>query len=211
MSSCRADKRQNLIVKRVLTSFNDYFYCKYIEMTTFVKIIKSDMKHLISRLYLATLLLGILIAFPSCSDDSTENDATYSRQLVGSWQMVFTSDQSINELRYHFSNNSFEYQSYTAIDEGKKAKVVYISGTWNIQKGVLQLYYDLDSFRTEGMSAEESFSIKDGFSKDNMLLADMNADNKPYGPTISFGSQGGIDTMRLSSINGTFVRVASGN
>lgn len=146
------------------------------------------------------------LGFIGCNDDDTENDAALTQQLMGSWQMISEGDKTTTMLTYTFRAQEFTYSTSVTEQQGMKGKTMTISGAWNVQKGILQFNYDLESLHCEGYTASEEAQIYDGFYKDNLLLQDMNSRKEPYGPTLSFGNQGNQETMRLSTIPGSFTR-----
>ena len=160
------------------------------------------MNRLIIWLSAAIICLG----FTACNDDNTENDAALTQQLMGSWQLISENDKSTNLLAYTFRAQEFIYSTSVTTENGMKAQTMTISGAWNVQKGVLQLNYDLESLHCEGYTASEEKQIYDGFYKENLLLKDMNNRKEPYGPTLTFGTQGNQETLTLSNIPGAFTR-----
>lgn len=148
----------------------------------------------------------ICLGFTACNDDNTENDAALTQQLIGSWHLISENDKSTNMLAYTFRAQEFIYSTSVTTENGMKAQTMTISGAWNVQKGILQLNYDLESLHCEGYTASEEKQIYDGFYKENLLLQDMNNRKEPYGPTVTFSTQGNQETLTLSNISGAFTR-----
>lgn len=156
-----------------------------------------------------TLLAAMLLCFcfTACNDDATENDAAYTQQLIGHWRLTYATSDSSTEISYRFESGKFTYSTYTTTQNGMKATEVYVTGTWNVQKCTLQLYYDLSTLRCEGMSQAQAKEVEESMYKDNLLLQDMNKDGKPYGAYITFVDNNGKQGLKLSTINGTFVKI----
>lgn len=148
----------------------------------------------------------ICLGFTACNEDNTENDAALTQQLIGSWQLISENDKNTTLLAYTFRAQEFIYSTSVTTENGMSAKTMTISGVWNVQKGILQLNYDLESLRCVGYTASEEKQIYDGFYKENLLLKDMNDRKEPYGASVIFGNQGNKETLTLSNIPGAFTR-----
>ena len=157
---------------------------------------------LFSMLALITCLLS------GCNEDATKDDSMLSQEILGSWTLSFQSDNTSNSMHYTFKDKTFTYATYATKMDDPTIKSLTINGTWRIYKGVLELTYDLQSLSTDGYDAQETKNIYDGFYNENLLVNDMMNSSSPYGKTVTFSQSGNVQTMRLSSISGSFVRTS---
>lgn len=151
-----------------------------------------------------------LAGFVSCNDDGTENDAPYTARLVGSWQMSNSNDELSIQSNYRFDRNSSFVYSFSSMHlDDITVRAWSVRGAWNVRKGVLQLSYDLETFRAEGYSEKEVKEMEADLRDSNLLLSEMNQNGRPFGPTISFLDIDGKEMLRFSDENGYYERVGN--
>lgn len=164
------------------------------------------MKKILALLFMFVALTGLV----SCNDDGTENDAPYTARLVGSWQMSNSNDELTIQSGYRFDSHSSFVYSYSSMNlKDITMRTWSIRGAWNVKKGVLQLSYDLETFRADGYSATEIKEMEAGIRDHNLLLSEMNQKGRPFGPTISFVNVDGKEMLKLSDVNGYYERVGN--
>lgn len=162
------------------------------------------------KIFALLSLMLALVCLPSCNEDATQNDAPLTAQLMGTWLMNQSSKDFIITDSYIFQSQSrFRYSySYTDMHEAKM-KAWSVSGAWNVKKGVLQLSYDVDTYRAEGYSQSEMNEMKQTMIDNNQMLQDMNKNNRPFGNSIEFKNIDGRTVLLINGVNGYYERVAN--
>lgn len=156
-------------------------------------------------LFMAVALLGL----SACNDDATENDALYTVQIKGTWYNQSGNDDNVISQTYKFGTDRFVWNnSYMDMDE-MLMKTWSVEGAWNVQKGVLQMSYDLESFKATGYTDVEQRGFKTMLESENLMLSDMNRKGRPYGREISFNTVDGRTVLVLYGVNGYFERVGN--
>lgn len=162
-----------------------------------------------TKSFILPLLAMLCLILPACNDDATKNDAALAEEIIGRWSLEFESDNTYSGLTYTFNNTKeFIYVTSASTNDDPMPKTMSVRGTWRIYKGVLELTYNLDTFTTTGYTEQEVAGLYSGLTDNNKLVADLKNSGQPYGQEVTFGKSGNTDTMRLSFINGTFMRVS---
>ncbi|MCM1320028.1 MAG: hypothetical protein NC217_06560 [Muribaculaceae bacterium] len=158
---------------------------------------------------LTFLFLTIALVLPSCNDDeSTENDGLYSRKLVGTWQNSNTYGDKSSAVSLIL--NAYGDFVYTSSEEDSKTltkKMWTVPGAWNVQRGVLQLKYDVEDLRYSGLSDDEVQIIRMQLKNSNSVLTQSNKQGKTFGYGVSFEVMNGKEVLYLSGFNGYFQRL----
>lgn len=158
-------------------------------------------------LSLLPLMLMMLFVLPACNEDTDEADNSKEQQLIGTWRSYSASDNVSQTQSYRFTQNEFTYTKGESLESGTRNKGYSVSGVWNVQKGTLQLSYDLQTLRCDNMSDAEIRSLQNSMTDNNTLLAESNKKGHPYGATVTFETQGSRVVMRLSGNATVFERV----
>lgn len=162
------------------------------------------MKKIFALLFAAILLTGL----PACNEDNTENDAAYTAQLIGSWVMNYGNSEYSTSHYYNFEATKFTY-TYTTNNLAEFSESSWtIKGTWNVKQGILQLYFDIDSYRAEGYTESEMKSQLSELISYNDALAKNNKKGRAFGPEISFKTVNDETVLQLKGANGYFKRVS---
>ncbi|MCM1005223.1 MAG: hypothetical protein NC402_02880 [Prevotella sp.] len=157
---------------------------------------------------LTLLFAAIVLVLPSCNDDATENDALYTNQILGMWQLNHSYDDTTTSIGFTFqADGTFYYLNSITDMKTAKGKQWSVSGAWNIHKATLQLSYDMDKFMISGYTDEEARAIRSDLIAHNSILEESNKQGHAYGSTIEFVTVNGRSAMRLSGINGDFIRI----
>lgn len=143
----------------------------------------------------------------SCNEDATTNDIPLSQTLIGSWQMnTNTSDQTASQT-YRFTEHQFIWSTTSVSADAVSQRTWSVRGDWRIYKGVLECYYDLDTFTTLNYSETEAKDLKNALEKENLMLSDMRKKKHPYGLVVEFGTMNGKQVLYLNGVNGYFERL----
>lgn len=162
------------------------------------------MKKIFSLLFAAILLT----ALPACNEDNTENDAAYTAQLIGSWLMNYGNSEYTTSHYYSFDATKFTY-TYTTNNLAEFSERSWtVKGSWNVKQGILQLYYDLDSFRAEGYTEKEMKSMISDLDYNNSVLSKNNKKGRAFGSEISFTTVNDETVLQLKGANGYFKRLS---
>lgn len=162
------------------------------------------MKKLLSLLFIA-----IALVLPACNDDdASENDGLYTQKLIGTWQYSNTYDDKEASISIVLNaNGNFVYNSSEVDLKNPTMKMWTVPGAWNVQRGVLQLRYDLDQFRATGLSESEVSNVTYQLKSSNSILETSNKEGKTFGYGINFETVNGKEVLYLSGINGYFQRL----
>lgn len=168
---------------------------------------RKTMIYIMKKL-LVLLFAAVVLVLPACNEDATEYDAAYSSQLIGTWNKSFENSEMMKTENYRFDEGRFTYACSILNIKESKERSYTVGGSWNIYKGVLQVSYDLESLQTRGYSDTEKQDLYDNMEDANLMLKQMNDEDKPFGSTIEFEVLNGQEIMRLSGVNGYFVRIS---
>lgn len=174
------------------------------------------MKKLLTFLF-AVMAIGLV----SCNDDPSDSDNVLASQLPGIWRLSNTYEVPVPDTNpteyntysdtktYEFkANGEFYYSESTMKATDLKAMQWSVSGAWNVRKGLLQLNYDIDSYRSSGFTETEvSQKLKD-LKDSNALLKELNDGGHAYGPEISFDVQNNKPVLKLAGYNGVFEKAS---
>lgn len=136
-----------------------------------------------------TLIMFAMLSLVSCNeayDDS--KDKELSSQLRGTWVLDESQQNENNEtvlarnVVFNFTNSNFKVAySRTTIS---KTSGYSVTGSWRINRQVLELRYDLASLQTTGMTSEEENILLSSLKSNNLLLDDLKDTNQSYGMPI---------------------------
>lgn len=163
------------------------------------------------KLFLFLTLLLTVVALPSCNDDDADdNDAPLTSSLIGSWRLEENTKDFMLTQFFNFKTGSTFSYNYESTDmKLAKMRAWSVNGSWNVRKGVLQLSYDISTFRSEGFSQSEEKALLESLRNNNDVLSEMNKNGRPYGNTIEFKTIDNKTVLILTGINGYFIRVGN--
>jgi hypothetical protein len=163
------------------------------------------------KFFLFLTLLLTVVALPSCNDDDADdNDAPLTSSLIGSWRLEENTKDFMLTQFFNFKTGSTFSYNYESTDmKLAKMRAWSVNGSWNVRKGVLQLSYDISTFRSEGFSQSEEKALLESLRNNNDVLSEMNKNGRPYGNTIEFKTIDNKTVLILTGINGYFIRVGN--
>lgn len=163
------------------------------------------------KFFLFLTLLLTVVALPSCNDDDADdNDAPLTSSLIGSWRLEENTKDFMLTQFFNFKTGSTFSYNYESTDmKLAKMRAWSVNGSWNVRKGVLQLSYDISTFRSEGFSQSEEKALLESLRNNNDVLSEMNKNGRPYGNTIEFKTIDNKTVLILTGINGYFMRVGN--
>lgn len=163
------------------------------------------------KFFLFLTLLLTVVALPSCNDDGADdNDAPLTSSLIGSWRLEENTKDFMLTQFFNFKTGSTFSYNYESTDmKLAKMRAWSVNGSWNVRKGVLQLSYDISTFRSEGFSQSEEKALLESLRNNNDVLSEMNKNGRPYGNTIEFKTIDNKTVLILTGINGYFIRVGN--
>lgn len=137
--------------------------------------------------FLASLMM--LLPLTSCNEEADHSaDQRITEQLPGQWTYS-TSQTSEDGLQVSARTTNFTFMSSrfeVTVERSQLSKVTTfsISGTWNIKNETLQLYYNLESLVTSGMTKDEERALWSQFNSNNKMLDDLRDSKQAYGLRI---------------------------
>lgn len=163
------------------------------------------------KFFLFLTLLLTVVALPSCNDDDADdNDAPLTSSLIGSWRLEENTKDFMLTQFFNFKTGSTFSYNYESTDmKLAKMRAWSVNGSWNVRKGVLQLSYDISTFRSEGFTQSEEKALLESLRNNNDVLSEMNKNGRPYGNTIEFKTIDNKTVLILTGINGYFLRVGN--
>lgn len=163
------------------------------------------------KFFLFLTLLLTVVALPSCNDDDADdNDAPLTSSLIGSWRLEENTKDFMLTQFFNFKTGSTFSYNYESTDmKLAKMRAWSVNGSWNVRKGVLQLSYDISTFRSEGFTQSEEKALLESLRNNNDVLSEMNKNGRPYGNTIEFKTIDNKTVLILTGINGYFIRVGN--
>lgn len=163
------------------------------------------------KIFLFLTLLLTVVALPSCNDDDADdNDAPLTSSLIGSWRLEENTKDFMLTQFFNFKTGSTFSYNYESTDmKLAKMRAWSVNGSWNVRKGVLQLSYDISTFRSEGFTQSEEKALLESLRNNNDVLSEMNKNGRPYGNTIEFKTIDNKTVLILTGINGYFLRVGN--
>lgn len=163
------------------------------------------------KLFLFLTLFLTVVALPSCNEDNADdNDAPLTSALIGSWRLEENTNDFMLSQFFNFKTGSAFSYNYESTDmKVAKMRAWSVNGSWNVRKGVLQLSYDISTFRAEGFTQSEEKALLESLRNNNELLSEMNKNGRPYGNTIEMKTIDNKTVLILTGINGYFVRVGN--
>lgn len=161
-----------------------------------------------------SILLSLIVALfatSSCNDDTdTSVDEQIARDLPGTWELHEKSEVTdsqggvaqvyVRDVVFKFENSAFTYTVHT---QTTTQEVTYsVSGTWNVKRETLQLYYNLDSLTAEGMTDEAVSTLLMGFRDNNLMLDDLKGSkHQAFGMSVAVTRSGnGLGVLQLTGI-----------
>lgn len=157
---------------------------------------------------LSLVFMALALVLPSCDDDATENDGLYTQKLQGTWQYSSSYDNVDSSVTLMLNaNGDFTYTSSEVDNSNATMKMWTVPGAWNVQRGVLQLKYDVDLLRYSGLSDSEVAAVRTQLKNSNSILETSNKDGKTFGYGVSFETINGKEVLYLSGMNGYFNKI----
>ena len=157
------------------------------------------------KFFLFLTLLLTVVALPSCNDDDADdNDAPLTSSLIGSWRLEENTKDFMLTQFFNFKTGSTFSYNYESTDmKLAKMRAWSVNGSWNVRKGVLQLSYDISTFRSEGFTQSEEKALLESLRNNNDVLSEMNKNGRPYGNTIEFKTIDNKTVLILTGIKHT--------
>lgn len=156
------------------------------------------------------LFIGALIALiatlglTSCNDEYDDTpDVRITSQLPGTWRLSETQkDENGDETIRRDTEFVFVGDNFTASYFRKtlsRSASYSVSGTWKVNRQVLELRYNVASLVTEGMSETEVEILRTSLVDNNLMLDDLKDSHQPYGmPVEVTRTSAGAGNMKLS-------------
>lgn len=170
---------------------------------------------------LTFLFAFMAIGLVSCNDDPADTDNSLTAQLPGIWQLSSTYDVPIPDTNpteydtysdtrtYEFkTTGQFYYSESSMKSTDLKTMNWSVRGSWNIRKGLLQLNYDIDTYRSSGYSEEVNNQRVKDMKDSNALLKELNDEGRAYGSAVSFDVQDNKPVLKLAGFNGVFAKIS---
>lgn len=138
-----------------------------------------------------TFLFSIfaMATLASCNEESDHSaDKRITSELPGIWvtheaQLDPAGNATIaRNVQFVFTSSRFSVEIVRKTLS--KTTSYSVSGSWNVKNEILQLYYDLNTLTTMGLTTQEITALKNNLNDNNAMLDDLKDNPQSFGMPI---------------------------
>lgn len=141
-----------------------------------------------SYLYIALMMLMGVFTLTSCNDEPDDSESKrLAAELPGNWafsELQENEGETISSKNVNFYFDSSRFEVTVKRSTISRSYLFSVSGKWNIKSETLELYYDIDSLVTDGLTTEEQKSLYSSFTANNKMLDDLRNSKQAWGMPI---------------------------